>query len=290
MKKIISKKLALTLVTGSILLASQMVSAHTRFQTPVIDEVASGGGNNYNNLVMVHGCTNPVTGATNINTIATVAVFPDGADSTVTVDGEVSDKSLHDFVTNWGSPVQKIQNRDIFDIEDEIKDSLGNVLGYWAASIDGTGLKGGLTGLVPLRTSGVIIDSTSCAKSVKFVLGIADICEITDEAGFSDATVMLWTPAVGSKFDGVEGVSKGYNSPASLTVNRVSDLPAECGDGVAVVVTPSAHQLNRDMSIEFDGVPAWPLGGGEHSDHNGDTPAPTTPPATGDTPVHVHPS
>lgn len=286
--KTISKNFALYLITGSILLVSQMVSAHTRLQSPVIDENSAGHGSNYNNLIIAHGCTNPDTGSTDINTIAQVVVFPDGVDSTITVDGEASDKILFDFVSNWGSPVQKIQSRDIFDIEDEIKDSLGNVLGYWAASLDGTGLKGGLTGVVPLRTSGVIIEPTSCAKSVKFVLGVAEICELTDFAGFSDATVMLWTPEVGSKFDGVEGVSKGYNSPASLTVNRVSELPAECGEGLEVVVTPSAHQLNRDMTIEFDGVPAWPLGDG-HSDHDSGTTGDVTPPP-GDAPVHAHPS
>lgn len=255
MKRNIAKKIVLSTITGSVLVASQMAIAHTRLQTPSIDENAASHGSNYNNQVIGHGCKNPDTGTADISTIGTVVVFPDGVDSSITVDGEASDKTLADFVTNWGSPVQKIQNRDVFNKEDEIKDPLGNVLGYWAA---GGGLQGGLTGVIPFRTSGVVIDAASCAKSVKFVVAIADVCAVTNVSGFSDATVMLWTPAVGSIFDGTEDLN-GYNSPASLIVNRTSPLPEACGNGVDVVVTPSAAQLDRDMTIEIDGAQVWPV-------------------------------
>lgn len=254
MKKI-TKKLAGSLIVGSILLASQMAIAHTRLQTPVIDENSARHGSNYNNQVIGHGCRNPETGSADINTNATVLVFPDGVDSIITVDGEASDKTLIDFVTNWGSPVQKIQDKDVFTEEAEIKDPLGNVVGFYAF---GGGLTGGLTGVIPFRTSGVVIEPTSCAKTVKFIVAIADICTVTNVAGFNDADVMLWTPAVGSMFDGTEDLN-GYNSPASLTVSRTgSEIPEACGDGVEVVVTPSAVQLDRDMTIEIDGVQAWP--------------------------------
>lgn len=259
MKKNITKNLALSVITGSILVVSQMVNAHTRLQTPIIDENAASHGSNYNNEIISHGCANPDTGSNDINTIATIVVFPDGVDSIITVDDEVSDKTLIDFVSNWGSPVQKIQSKDIFDLEEEIKDPLGNVVGYWAASIGGAGLKGGLTGVVPFRTSGVVFEPTSCAKTVKFIVAIADVCKLTNVADFNNSDVELWTPAVGSMFDGIEGVSKGYNSPASLMVQRTSELPEACGEGVDVVVTPSAAQLDRDMTVEIKGVQVWPL-------------------------------
>jgi len=114
-----------------------------------------------------------------------------------------------------------------------------------------------LTGVIPFRTSGVVIESTSCAKTVKFIVAIADICEITKISGFKDSTVMLWTPAVGSQFDGTEDLN-GYNSPASFMVNRTSDQPEACGEGVDVVVTPSAAQLNRDMTVKINGAQIWP--------------------------------
>ena len=255
MEKKLTNNLTLFVLAGSILVASQMASAHTRLQTPSIDENSAAHGSNYNHEVISHGCRNPVTGTADIDTQATVLVFPDGVNSTITVDGVESDQTLIDFVTNWGNPVQKIQSKDVFTIEEEIKDPLGNVLGYWAA---GGGLKGGLTGLIPFRTSGVVIESTSCAKTVKFIVAIADICKLTSVSGFNDADVMLWTPAVGSMFDGTEDLN-GYNSPASLTVNRTSALPEACGEGVDVVVTPSAAQLNRDMTVEINGVQVWPL-------------------------------
>lgn len=253
MKKFVFKKLILTTVMGSLLAASQITSAHTRLQTPVVDENTAAHGSNYNNEVIGHGCKD-AEGNAIIDTLATVLVFPDGVDSIISVDGETTDKPLTDYVQNWGSPVKKVQSNDVFTREEVIKDPLGNTLGYWAGL---GGLKGGFTGLIPFRTSGVIMEPTSCAKSVKFVVAIADICEITDVAGFSDDKVMLWTPAVGSTFDGTEDLN-GYDSPASLTVNRVSEMPSSCGDGVEVMVTPSAAQLNRDMTIEIGGTQVWP--------------------------------
>ena len=253
MKNISAKKLALFAITGSILAASQMASAHTRLQTPSIDENSSSHGSDYNNQVISHGCKDS-TGSATINTIATVVVFPNGTDSSITVDGATVDQPLTDYVTNWGNPVQIIQNKDVFTSQEFIKDNLGNNLGYYAY---GSYLKGGFKGVIPFRTSGVVIEPTSCAKTVKFIVAIADVCEITTVSGFNDAAAMLWTPAVGSVFDGTEDLN-GYNSPASLTVNRTSDLPESCGTGVDVVVTPSAAQLDEDMSIEIDGTQVWP--------------------------------
>lgn len=248
------KKIAIASLTTAMLAAAQGTVAHTRLQFPQVNENSASHGANYNNQVISHGCKDPDTGAATINTLGTVVVFPDGKDSSITVDGEATAAPLEDFVSNWGSPVQKIQNKDVFLIEDEITDGLGNVLGYWAA---GGGLKGGLTGVIPFRTSGVIINPESCAQTVTFKVAIADVCKITDVAGFSDATVMLWTPAVGSDFDG-PGLN-GHDSPATLTVNRTSDLPESCGGvGVDVVVTPSAAQLNRDMTVKYKGVQVWP--------------------------------
>lgn len=254
MKQNTIKKIALSVVTGSLLATSQLAFSHTRLQTPVVDENSAKHSSNYNNEVIGHGCKNATTGNADIDTYATVLVFPDGVDSSIT-EGEVAtDKPLTDYVQNWGSPVKVIQSKDVFERQEVIKDSLGNKLGYWAGL---GGLKGGFTGLIPFRTSGVIIEPTSCAKSVKFIVAIADICEITTVSGFEDSKVMLWTPAVGSMFDGAETLN-GYDSPASFTVNRTSDMPASCGDGVDVVVTPSAAQLDRDMTIEIGGTQVWP--------------------------------
>ncbi|UJO99500.1 MAG: hypothetical protein LZF64_09860 [Nitrosomonas sp.] len=234
----------------------QSALAHTRLKTPVINENAAAFGSDYNAAVIGHGCTNPVTGAVDVDVIGTVVVFPDGKDSIITVGGTPHPGSLADFVTNWGNPVTKIQDRSIFDYEDYIKDSLGNKLGFWTGG--GKGLKGGFRAVVPFATAGVVINEASCAKSVTFVLGIADICQITDVAGINAETVNVWAPAVGSVYDG-SPTRHGYDSPATLTVNRsITPLPESCGAGVDVVVKPSANQLDRDLRINFDGKQIWP--------------------------------
>ncbi len=255
-KTIKAKQCTLILITAVGLVgASQSVFAHTRLKTPVVNENAAAFGSDYNAAVIGHGCTNPTTKVVDLTVIGTVVVFPDGKDSIITVDGQPDSRPLTDFVTNWGSPVTKIQDRSIFDHEDYIKDSLGNKLGFWTGG--GSGLKGGFRALVPFATAGVVIEPTSCAKSVTFVPGIADICEITDAAGFSDSTVNVWAPAVGSIYD--NPAAHGYDSPATLTVNRsIAPLPASCGAGVDVVVKPSATQLNRDLRINFNGSQIWP--------------------------------
>ncbi len=247
------KKLALLSISSAVLIATQSVTAHTRLQTPTIDENNARHGSNYNNEVIGHTCKTAAGEA--LNTIGTVVVFPDGVDSTLTVNGEASSQPLIDFVQNWGSPVQLIQNNDIFESQDEIQTPLGNVVGFWAGG--GKGLQHNLTGLIPFRTSGVVIEPTSCARSVTFQIAIADICQVTTDADFSTDALNLWTPAVGSKFQ-IED-SSGYNSPATLKVNRtIEALPESCGEGVDVVVIPSAAQLNRDMPIVIDGTQIWP--------------------------------
>ncbi|MCC8997433.1 MAG: hypothetical protein LM517_10405 [Nitrosomonas sp.] len=233
----------------------QSVSAHTRLKTPVISENNATHGSDYNAVVVAHGCIDAATNAATIDTLGTVVVFPDGKDSTITVNGQPYSGTLADYVTNWGSPVTKVQDKSIFPYEDYIKDSLGNKLGFWTGG--GKGLKAGFRAVVPIATAGVIINPESCAKSVQFVVSIADICQITDAAGFSDQSVMLWTPTVGSiyQFEGAHTT----DSPATLTVNRsITPLPASCGAGEEVVVKPSANQLNRDMRIIYEGQQIWP--------------------------------
>ena len=192
----------MVIATLGLIGASQSAFAHTRLKTPVIAENSQQHGSDYNAVVIGHGCVNPTTGAVDVNTIGTVVVFPDGKDSIITVDGQPHSGPLTDFVANWGNPVTKIQDKSIFAEEDHIKDSLGNKVGFWTGG--GSGLKGGFRAVVPFVTAGVIIEPTSCAKSVTFTLGIADICQITDAAGFNDETVQMWTPAV-ARFTMVRG-------------------------------------------------------------------------------------
>ncbi len=243
------QKLTYSVLASALLLASQASLAHTRLQSPVIDENAAAHGSNYNNVVIAHGCDGK-------DTIANIVVFPDGVDSTLMVNDEASDKSVIDYVSNWGNPITIVKSRDVFENQEYIKDANGNKLGFY--SYNGL-LTAGHRGLLPFTTSGVIINPESCATSVQFKVAIFDICQVTDVAGFNDEAVQMWIPAVGSIFE-EDQTLHGYNSPATLTINRSdSELPEACGGvGETVVISPSAAQLNRDATIEIDGVQVWP--------------------------------
>ena len=249
------KQSAMYSLTATMLAVSQCIFADTRLQTPVIPENAQV----YNALAIVHGCDDPVNGGTGTPVFGQSVVFPDGVDSTITVGGVPSNQPLTDFVQNWGNLNQKIQSNDVFPLEAEKTNKLGNVIGWWG----GNGkLPGTYFGLNPFVTSAVLIEPASCAKKVTFVLAIADVCKITSLSGFNTETANLWTPAVGSSYDGTPETNDGYDSPATLTVTRnltVNPLPASCSAGVDVVVTPSASQINRDMPVIINGKQEWPL-------------------------------
>ena len=248
------KKSAICSLMASMLAASQSIFADTRLQIPVIPENTQV----YNALVIEHGCDDLVNGGTGTPVFGQSVVFPDSAaNPIITVDGVRIAQPLTDFVVNWGNSNQKIQSNDVFPLEAE-KTVSGNVVGFWG----GNGkLPGTYIGLNPFVTGAVLIEPTSCAKSVTFVLAIADVCKMTSLGGFNTDTVNLWTPAVGSNYDG-NRTNEGFDSPATLTVTRnltVNPLPPSCRAAVDVVVKPSASQINRDMPVVINGKQEWPL-------------------------------
>ncbi len=243
-----SRLLPATIAAAVAITSSFGASAHTRFEIAVINE----GERVYNNVVIGHGCgTNDVVG--------TSVVFPDGATSSVTVDGEAHAGSLEDFVSNWGNSVQAVYSRALFDATGSKEDNNGNSIGFWAG---GNPLPHHLVGLVPFRTGAVNFVAESCAASVRFFVSIVDICQVTTADGLSTEGVAgLWTHNnLGTVFDRISSVDDG---PAPLTVMRdleENPLPASCnGGGVSVEVRPSAEQINRDMPIKYNGVQAWPI-------------------------------
>ncbi|MBS0484668.1 MAG: hypothetical protein JSS06_05550 [Proteobacteria bacterium] len=238
--------LSITSALAIAVLAStaQTASAHTRLETATVNE----NTRITNNVVIGHGC-----GENNV--IGMSVVFPDGVDSTITVDGNPHAGALTDFVQNWGNLMQLVYSRAVFDFQDEKTDSKGNVVGFWVGG--GSPLPHHLNAYTPFRSGAVVIEPTSCAKSVKFYISIANVCKITGVDQFSaEGVVDLWTHNnLGTPYDRVSTTDDG---PASLTVTRTSALPASCGAGVAVEVKPSAAQINRDMPIKIDGSQVWP--------------------------------
>ncbi len=225
----------------------QNVTAHTVLETPQITELKKTA----NNIVIGHGCGESAV-------IGTSIVFPDGTDSKITAGADPHSGSLTDFVTNWGNLIQLLQNRSVFSEQDEKTDSNGNVVGFWSGG--GRGVAANLNAYIPFTVSAAVFEAGSCARSVRFDVAIVDVCKITPIGGFADDAVSLWTPAVGSQYDGAPG-GHAYDSPAFLTINRDLEnnpLPDTCGEGFDVFVRPSAAQIDRDMPIIFNGAQVWP--------------------------------
>jgi len=274
-KTITFKKLAMcSLTTAAMVAASQGAFAHTRLQSNTILE----GTRVYNNVVIGHGCHNAATNSNSTPVMGTSVVFPD-ATATVTskpagakaADPATPAGAITDWVDGAGEGYsKKVYSKDVFSDEAQKSNSLGNAVGFWTGGGSLPGI--GYTGLIPFKTDAITIKADSCAKTVTFVVAIADVCGLSNASGFSDENVNMWTPAVGSNYDGV-GLH-GYNSPATLKVVRnttgtpatlttaevkANPLPASCGAGLDITVTPTAAQLNRDLpAIDANGVQVWP--------------------------------
>lgn len=244
--KLFGKLITTTLSAGLLIGMGTSVYAHTRLDAPTMVE-----GTRVINYLVAHSCGENTM-------LGTSVVFPDGVDSTVLVDGQPDGGTLKDFLPSYGNNAQLIFNRSAFDLMDEKTDSLGNVVGFWAGG--GVGVPHTLNVATQFRLTAPTIEPTSCAKSVKFYISIANVCKITGVDQFStEGVVDLWTHNnLGTPYDRVSTTDDG---PAPWTVTRdlvKNPLPESCGAGVAVEVKPSAAQINRDMPIKVDGTQVWP--------------------------------
>lgn len=243
------------LAIAPLVIAIPYAKAHTVLEMPTILE----GKKVTNNIDIGHGCGEfPVIG--------TSAVIPDGIDSTITTNTtdtggkDLFSGDISSFFTNWGNNFRLLQNRSIFSEQKE-KTLTSNVVGFWSGG--GQGVAPDLDAYVPFIINPLFIEPNSCAKKVQLAIAIADVCRITPLSGINDHTaVNLWTPAVGSQYDGIQGSDhSGYDSPAYLNIERDlvnNPLPETCGEGLFVYVKPSSAQVDRDMPIIFNGTQVWP--------------------------------
>lgn len=239
------KKIAYFTLTAGVLVASQGVLAHSNTVTRTVEEGTTG----YNAIAIGHGCGESAV-------IANSVVFPDGTDSTVSIDGAVVEGALVTDYIDGVPDIKHVLSKDVFSKSAIAHDRAGTSRGVhsWKGSVAAHDT----IGLVPLRIGGVTFNEDSCAKSVRFDLAVADVCKITTIAGFSQPeAINFWTPIVeGSNFNRPDG----ENEASAFIVTRTSPLPETdangnaCGEGVDIRVTPSADQMNHDLPIP--GV--WP--------------------------------
>ncbi|MEX2207457.1 MAG: hypothetical protein WEF50_14605 [Myxococcota bacterium] len=224
-----------------LLLCAPAALAHTTIKSP-----ASEGVRDDNAIRIGHGCGDEH------GVIAQSVVFPTDVPELATSDPSVVVLDLSEVITQGGLAglAQSIQDRSIFLSQTETLDANGNVVGLqarWGR------LEPDLLGRVPFQFSAPSFVPESCAKRLLIQIAIADICS-TRRPLLRPEKANLWIPDNGSAIanaalaNGVEGVG----APATLTVNRnlsSNPLPAECGAGIDVTVTPSAAQVDRDLPI-----------------------------------------
>lgn len=241
------KAVTVSALTASILMISQGAWAHSNLVTRTVEE----GNTIYNSVAITHGCGDE---SGEYPVIANSVVFPDGVDSTIKVtdaNGEpVTAGALSEYVS--GVPaVRHVVTKDAFEKNAQAHGRNEEQVGVhsWKGHVPAHDS----IGLVNMRIGGVQINDLSCVKNVTFEVAVADICKITNVAGFANpANVNFWTPIVGSNFDRADG----ENEPTSITITRSATALPEadeagnpCGEGLNVTVTPSAAQLNHDMPI-----------------------------------------
>jgi hypothetical protein len=209
---------------------------------------ATEGVRDDNALRIGHGCDeNPV--------IAQSVVFPGEAPELRASDPTVTIASLGDVIAPGSlvGLIGGIQDRSIFLAQGEKTDALGNVLGFFGRY---GRLEVELAGRVPFQFTAPSFLPDSCALRLRVAVAIADICK-PSKPTLRPGKVNLWIPDNGSVY-AVEGAAQGVEGigePAILTVNRnlaTNPLPAACGAGYELFVTPSAAQIDRDLPI-----PGW---------------------------------
>lgn len=254
------RKSVVTLSLAGIVLglAGPRVDAHTTIQYPAHEGTVS-----YNAAVIGHGCINLANGKRTpvvaqsivVPTVNPVVTRSDGTPTTLAAEFSYSDYRGTFTLDTLANQVQFIQDKSIFDQQEEITDANGNVIGAYGKRGK---LNQELYGLVPFRLTAINFNPESCAKSLNIVMAIADVCKLNvfpPRAG----TANLWIPAATSTFSdtGIDGIGE----PAGvLTVNRdvvKKPLPAGCAanadgtTGYDVTISPSAEDV--DAHLPFKG-------------------------------------
>ena len=206
-----------------------------------------------NALKIAHGCT--TADGSRIPVVAQSVVFPSSSPTIATSDGSlVTDLSQVIEQGTFAGLARAIQNRSVFRSQQVKTDTLGNSIGFSATQ---GALNIDTPGRIPFQFTAPKFVATSCAKRVLVQVAIADVCifgfGVTDSV--KEGKVNLWIPDNGSQY-AVLGESPehrrhrrsgdAHDQPQRLPLIR---LPASCGAGIDVTVTPSAADITANLPI-----------------------------------------
>lgn len=250
------KKLAICSLTAVMFGAGSVAVAHTG-----VKDAGTEGKTLYTAFTIGHGCTSAAL-PTPIPVIAQSALFPNAADSKAfKIDPTTKAETAIDLATvitgataNGGvTPLapKAVKDSSLFKGSKSIVDSLGNVRGV---KLWGAVLNTDMVGLSPFKVSGVKFEPTSCAKSLKVRIAIANWCNFNQHPD-ANRRVDMWIGHMTTKFNDPD-VMPHENTETywpTLTINRdtvANPLPASCGAGYEVAVQPSDADIDANLPIK----------------------------------------
>lgn len=231
-------------VMSTLLLAATGAQAHTT----VRDQMTEGKSGD-TALKIGHGCT--TAGGIKRGVIAQSVTWAN-VNPVITASDSSTISALSEVITQGSllGLIKPIQSNDVFAKQGVKLNANSNIIAFHGR--DGV-LPPTFLGRVPVQVSSVNFEPTSCAKKLLVKVAIADICVATAPT-LVEGKVNLWIPNNGSSYATI-GTSRnidGIGAPATLTINRdlvANPLDQACGAGIDVTVTPTAAEVDANLSI-----------------------------------------
>ena len=230
---------------------SQAVMAHTTISDNAVEGVTLNTSD-----AISHGCeygTKPEM----LPVIAQSVVFPNGPDDLVYRSDDPNQEAVNlGDVLSGGAHSHGIinptliQNKDIFDQVEQIRDSSGVLRAFHYTNSENSATGGNLPldtkGLVPFALTGVTFTPESCANKVNVHIAIVDWC--TQKPG--NRRNNPWFGHATTTFNQADKIPDGFWP--NLTISRNVDnnpLPPSCGEGYSITMEPSDTSIDQYLPI-----------------------------------------
>ncbi len=232
------------LILVSALVLTPAALAHTTVRSAITE-----GRTDDNAVKIEHGCE--AGEGQVLPVIAQSVVFPTQSPVLTLSDGS-SIGDLSEAVEQGGLAglMHAIQDRHIFQVQQDKKDTDGNTVGF--SGHEGY-LDAKLQGRVSFEMTAPNFVADSCVKRLVVEIAIADICNLQVPT-LRKSKVSLWIPNNGSRYasKGIQYGVQGVGDPAVMFVNRdqsLNPLPITCGNGLDLTVSPSAADIDANLPI-----------------------------------------
>lgn len=209
------------LVAIGTLIAAGSAVAHT-----TIKDTLTEGTAGYTALVIGHGCANsagvysPITAQSVLFPVGNAAVTYTVTEGSTTREVSAGTLSQHLKAGKLDGAISLVPDRNIFSKQTYKVNASNQVIGFTSTGgslyTDPTGTAK-FRGLVPFYVAAQSFLATSCAKSVKIKIAVADVCDLTK--GLANT----WIPSaaqIGSSYTLAGYNWDGVGSAATLTINR----------------------------------------------------------------------